>query len=415
MRERNMRRRVGQARLGERRSTAVQDTETRRHGDAETMLRPPPGCVPSPCSFLSLSPCLLFSLSPCLRVLVPRIVHGLLCALFLVATGCASFELPGMHLEKYIPTLTGRTGQFRRPLRMVAFWTDTVRTGEAQPAMRGFGGRLMFFDREHGKSVKVAGTLVIYAFDESHGGGENPRPDRKYVFPPDQFAKHYSKSELGHSYSVWIPWDKAGGEAKEIGLICRFTPVEGGAVLSEQVRQALPGTPAEAKDATAKVNVVRFDAPVTDPAGRRMLTTTIDLNGPPDRRLPTALARARTWQTAAGETATSTNVTTSSEAAAPGPSQANGAPAANAAQNQTANASQATGATERGSAPAASGSWLARFGQHQSRAPGELIVPPDRARGPWRPSHVVPPYVPPTTPSPSVAPVPVNIVGAAQQ
>jgi hypothetical protein len=327
-------------------------------------------------------------------------------------TGCASFNLPSLNMEKYIPRLTGRTGEFRRPLKVVAFWTDTIRTADGQPAMRGFGGRLMFYDGKSGKPAKVAGTLVIYGFDESLTNPDNPRPDRKFVFTPEQFAKHYSKSDLGHSYSFWIPWDRVGGETKEIGLICRFTPVEGGAIVSEQVRQLLPGVgPASPAAATAgtvasPVKLVHYEVSPEEAAQRRMATTTIELNGPPDRRLPTALSRPRpSFPAQIIEGPIPRNPTGATNfPVTPDPTQAI---PAGGPSSQTA--------SDRAAGRPASGSWLARFGPHQSRAPGEPIAPPDRGRGPWQPTHVVPPSVPPTTPPSSQSLPPATNAAATPQ
>ena len=346
----------------------------------------------------------------------------------LAACGCASFELPSLNLEKYLPMMTGRTGEFRRPLKMVAFWTDTVRTAEGQPAMRGFGGRLMFYDGKSGRPLKVAGTLVIYAFDESHATRDNPRPDRKFVFTTEQFPKHYSKSDLGHSYSFWLPWDPVGGATKEVDLICRFTPVEGGAIVSEQVRQLLPGVersspaPALATGAVATpVNLVNYEITSEEAVRGRMATTTIDLQGPPNRRLPTALSRPRS--SFPPHTADGTMPMGSMTPARPitptgslngtnpgGPTTPMGAPSvsAPAGQNPTnpagAPASQQGVATTVRATQAPNGSWLAHFGPHRSRAPGAPIAPPDRARGPWRPTHVVPSSFPATTPTSGQAP-----------
>jgi hypothetical protein len=268
--------------------------------------------------------------------------------------------------------------------------------------------------------VKVAGTLVIYGFDEGHAEAENPRPDRKYVFTPEQFAKHFSKSELGPSYSFWIPWDRVGGPTQEVSLICRFTPVEGGAVVSEQVKQLLPGIdPAgsvKAVPTAAPVNLVQFQETLQEAASRRMTTTTIELNGPPDRRLPTSQMRPRqNWPSlpAGGPGAANgapTSPTTNFQAPGLGQSSAN-----QPGQNPAGQAIGQPAATSgRAAATAASGSWLARFGQHQSRVPGAPIVPPDRAHGPWQPSHVIPPSVPATTPMSNPAPPPA-IAGAASQ
>lgn len=155
--------------------------------------------------------------------------------LWLTASGCSTFDL-----KKNIPWGESILGGPESPMRIVCMWSDTVMHQGGQPARRGFGGRVMFYD-QNARPIKVAGTLVVYAFDETNRDPTNPVPDRKFVFTADQFSEHYSKSRAGHSYSFWLPWDVAGGEQKEISLIARFTPQEGGVVISEQARVLLPG------------------------------------------------------------------------------------------------------------------------------------------------------------------------------
>ena len=100
----------------------------------------------------------------------------------------------------------------------------------------------MFYEGKNEEPIKVDGTLVVYAFDETNRDANNARPDRKYVFTPQQLPLHYSKSKVGHSYSVWMPWDEVGGVQKEITLIVRFQPKEEAPVaISDPCRQLLPG------------------------------------------------------------------------------------------------------------------------------------------------------------------------------
>ncbi|HQU43449.1 MAG: hypothetical protein B7Z73_01570 [Planctomycetia bacterium 21-64-5] len=311
----------------------------------------------------------------------------------LAACGCSSFNV-----KKYLPSLTGKTGEFRTPLKIVAFWTDTVRTSPGQPAMRGFGGRLMFYEHTDGKPVKVAGSLAIYAFDEAHHDSDNPKPDRKFVFPAEQVEKHYSKSELGHSYSFWIPWDPVGGETKQISLICRFSPVQGGAVVSDQVRQLLPGVePAERQSPTqaAELKVTHRQESLAEPSRPRMDTATIELTGPPELRLPTAVARPRRpWPTASPsaapvEQADGANVAASQPAAAqaaPSPITSGQGIQAAAAKAEVSGGAVVT----YGKVPPRDSSWLARFGPRAAGPDG-----PDRAPGPWRPTHVARLHTPP--------------------
>ncbi len=128
-----------------------------------------------------------------------------------------------------------------KPDKIVALWSDTILTQAGQPPIRGFGGRLMFYEGKNEEPIKVEGMLTVYAFDETDRDANNARPDRKYVFTPQQFPLHYSKSKIGHSYSVWLPWDEVGGPSKEFTLIVRFQPKEGAVAVSDPCRQLLPG------------------------------------------------------------------------------------------------------------------------------------------------------------------------------
>jgi hypothetical protein len=128
------------------------------------------------------------------------------------------------------------------PVRIVSTWTDTVLSQPGRKPQRGFGGRLMFYERNEDKPILVDGQLVVYAFDETNRAVTDNKPTRRYVFPPDQMPLHMSKSELGASYSFWLPWDEAGGPQTEVSLICRFEPKGGAVVTSEQTRHRLPGS-----------------------------------------------------------------------------------------------------------------------------------------------------------------------------
>jgi hypothetical protein len=128
------------------------------------------------------------------------------------------------------------------PVRMVGTWTDTVLTKPGQVPQRGFGGRLVFYGKKEEKPILVDGQLVVYAFDETGREVTDNRPTRRYVFPPDQIPLHMSKSEIGASYSFWLPWDEAGGPQTEVSLICRFEPKGGAVITSEQTKHVLPGT-----------------------------------------------------------------------------------------------------------------------------------------------------------------------------
>lgn len=181
------------------------------------------------------------------------------CLAATLLAGCSKFDFD---MSRNIPWGAGGDGVMQPPMKVVAVWTDTVLTQGLTPATRGFGGRVMFYAVEGGKPIKVSGTLTVYAFDETDRDIESTKPDRKFVFTPEQFEKHYSKSALGHSYSVWLPWDAAGGSLREISLLVRFQPTSGSTVVSDPSKQHLPGPRAEELAPTAKRAPAAATAPV---------------------------------------------------------------------------------------------------------------------------------------------------------
>jgi len=127
------------------------------------------------------------------------------------------------------------------PTRVVGTWTDTVLRQAGRKPQRGFGGRLLFYNDESNNPVHVDGQLVVYAFDETDREPTDNKPTRRYVFPTEQVPQHMSESELGPSYSFWLPWDELGGPQAEVSLICRFEPKDGALIVGEQTKHMLPG------------------------------------------------------------------------------------------------------------------------------------------------------------------------------
>jgi len=232
---------------------------------------------------------------------IPRNVRRLLSLAFCLAitSGCSTWNL---NKATFWPFGNDKPGT---PDKIVAIWTDTVLYKSNQTPGRGFGGRVMFYQAKNEQPIKVDGSIVVYAFDETNRAAGSSRPDRKYVFTPDQIPAHYSKSKIGHSYSLWIPWDEVGGPQKEITLVVRFEPKgEAGVVVSEPTRQLLPGmttsvapevskiptegaavgmTPAQSTSQPVQQASYNAATPPTtasanaDPPARRMTTTTISV------------------------------------------------------------------------------------------------------------------------------------------
>ncbi len=134
------------------------------------------------------------------------------------------------------------------PQKITAIWTHTVLNQVGKPGVRGFGGRVMFYGDKDAAPGKVDGKLVVYAFDDSDV--THNQPIRRFEFTQEDLHKHYSESEIGASYSFWLPWDEVGGPVEKISLMARFEPVGAPAVLSENSRHVLPGVATGKEDKT---------------------------------------------------------------------------------------------------------------------------------------------------------------------
>jgi hypothetical protein len=174
--------------------------------------------------------------------IIQAVSFVLVFALASSAGSAKAWKMPKMFsLDNTWPFRDKDKPQEGTPTRMVGAWTDTVMTQAGQKPQRGFGGRIMFYEQEGTKPILVDGQLVVYAFDETGRDPTDNKPTRRYVFPIETMPSHMSKSELGASYSFWLPWDEAGGPKTEVSLICRFEPKGGAVVTGEQTKHLLPG------------------------------------------------------------------------------------------------------------------------------------------------------------------------------
>lgn len=171
-----------------------------------------------------------------------------------------------------MPTLSSPTTWFQGksveeqhgvPQRLVALWTEDVLNQSGKPSTRGFGARIYFYDAQD-KAIQVDGQLVIYAYDDSKPQtGPQRAPDRKFVFTPEDFKTHFSESQLGASYSIWIPWDGIDGPRTDISLVPVFTSVSGKIVVGAQTINVLNAHTATGKLAT---NQIRYEQKTTYPS-----------------------------------------------------------------------------------------------------------------------------------------------------
>lgn len=126
-------------------------------------------------------------------------------------------------------------------------WSDTVLYEPGKAGVRGFGARIYLYEENGKKPVHAEGDLIIYAFD-AQNEMRMPTPEKKFVFTQEQLAEHFSKTQLGPSYSIWIPWDEVGGPPRQLSLVTRFEGADGTVVVSDPARKLLPGIPVDEPD-----------------------------------------------------------------------------------------------------------------------------------------------------------------------
>jgi hypothetical protein len=86
----------------------------------------------------------------------------------------------------------------------------------------------------------------VYIFDEEGRKPNDVEPDNIVTFDEKTLNSKsvYAKSNMGHSYNLWVPFDSAGpdGLAKKVSLIVRYEPADKSSfVVGKQATVYLPG------------------------------------------------------------------------------------------------------------------------------------------------------------------------------
>jgi hypothetical protein len=169
-----------------------------------------------------------------------RAVAIVFAAAILACNGCQALAPSGAKNWFGWSSPKAKESEYVTPVRMAAVWTPAVLNQAGQQPTRGLGGRLYFYDAAN-RPVPVEGQLVVYAYNDSKPGADGKTPDAKYAFTPEQFTTHYTPSDLGASYSIWIPWDQVGQPRMEVTLVPIFTASSGQLVMGQSSRNLLAG------------------------------------------------------------------------------------------------------------------------------------------------------------------------------
>lgn len=173
--------------------------------------------------------------------------------------------------------------EYQEPRSLVSTWTEDTLIQPGKPITRGFGGRFYFYN-DRSQVIPVDGELVVYGFEDgktpevplatgmvqvspSPSDSPNSVPpnnmpvveaDKKFRFTAEQFTQHFSQGDLGASYSVWIPWDAAGGPQRKITLIPCFVTKDGRTIRGDASKQVLSGKPAVVSSTKTSTNPIQL-------------------------------------------------------------------------------------------------------------------------------------------------------------
>lgn len=190
--------------------------------------------------------------------------------------------------------------EFQEPGSIATIWKADMMPQPAGPSQRGFGARVYFYN-ERSQAIPVEGDLIVHGYLTTPGThGTSPdqpcpdQPDKKFVFTAEQLASQYSPSDMGASYSIWVPWDAEGGFREEVTLIATFKSKRDSVVQGEPTRLFLPGNarfpePQQRSQPIQQVSYEHSSIPTYDltpaPAKPPTRITTIEL--PHDSQLVT--------------------------------------------------------------------------------------------------------------------------------
>jgi hypothetical protein len=202
-----------------------------------------------------------------------NIIALIVAVAFSGATGCTGVSPKGS-LAKKMPwsKKDKKPEPYPNPTRMAATWTPDTLVQTGRTPTRGFGGRLFFYD-DKTKAVPVDGELTVHAFAEDADGSQGEV--KRYHFTAEQFTQHFSQTDIGASYSVWIPWDAVGGDQTRISLVPSFRTKTGRLVQGEQALVGLPGKRSQVDNIAARPTAASILEKSRGDGKSGLVTTTI--------------------------------------------------------------------------------------------------------------------------------------------
>lgn len=191
------------------------------------------------------------------------------------SSGCASLTLPWV------------TGKFAKAtaqnpaVQIIGLWEQAEGRDPDGIPCRGFAGQILFLANRHAAPLEIDGDVRIYLFDNIGAADDQSKPLRQYDFSSEAWKLHLTKSAVGPSYSVFVPYVRRGQSNAQCSLRVRLTPKNGPVIFSELTTLPLrgPSTSSETTIISEPAPEERLQVEVNKTLSRAIeKSTTIPLN-----------------------------------------------------------------------------------------------------------------------------------------
>ncbi len=152
-----------------------------------------------------------------------------------LASGCATFQLPWAAHQHAKATAQNPAVQ------IICIWEQAEGRDPNGLPCRGFAGQLLFLANRNAAPVEVEGDVRIYLFDNVGSPEEQARPLRQFDFDSEAWKMHLTKSAVGPSYSVFVPYVRRGQSNAQCALRVRLEAKNGPTIFSELSSLPLKG------------------------------------------------------------------------------------------------------------------------------------------------------------------------------
>ncbi len=163
-----------------------------------------------------------------------QVSFAFLTVLMASVAGCSTVDIAG---RKPAPFASAD----HPAVRCVCLWQEAKGQAETGEITRGFAGQVYFFTADDQSSVGVEGDVHVFLFDDHGSPDQQARPISESGFANVEWQAMRRDSQLGPTYSLFVPYPRAGNLEANCALRLRLTQPDGSTLFSEMTQVKLPG------------------------------------------------------------------------------------------------------------------------------------------------------------------------------